>query len=390
MQLIVTVPELNKRSQVPPVFPHPETIIGVVLEGFRFEGEQVSLEDIPNPAMGTWYRDRDGYYYWGGGLMEDIEVMAPPMETSPREVTAPTAAPEIDPAKMGWGFKSFGIDKIWSETKGEKIKVALLDSGLNFNLDDFKDNPNISFYNAFNDSENKNDCLDSDITGHGTDCTAILCAKGASFYGVAPDISLVVIKITNQEGGRTIPAFKRGLSKAIDEGADVISISFSLAKTNSNTNDIEDIHQLVKKAYNRNITIVASAGDSGTLSFPINLYPASFPECLSIGGITMNRKRSNSSCRSDFLDLMGPGENITSLFNPALPIKGTSFSTPFVAGVIALFKSHFLTSGKTISNMDLFDFLKRGADRNFSNYNLLEYGWGILDPLSTLNLLENH
>jgi lysozyme len=67
MQLIVTVKKLNKRNRVPAKLTDKDSIIGTVFQGFKFEGTEVPT--VPDPALGKWYQDRDGYYYWGGGLM---------------------------------------------------------------------------------------------------------------------------------------------------------------------------------------------------------------------------------------------------------------------------------------------------------------------------------
>jgi GH25 family lysozyme M1 (1,4-beta-N-acetylmuramidase) len=66
MQLIVSVKKLNKRSSVP-ISLAEKNIIGTVLQGFHFEGEEITI--LPNPALGKWYKDRDGSCYWGGGLI---------------------------------------------------------------------------------------------------------------------------------------------------------------------------------------------------------------------------------------------------------------------------------------------------------------------------------
>jgi chitosanase len=71
MQLIVNVKKLNKRSSVPASLSE-KNIIGTVFQGFQFEGEEITT--VPNPALGKWYKDRDGSVYWGGGVItvEDV------------------------------------------------------------------------------------------------------------------------------------------------------------------------------------------------------------------------------------------------------------------------------------------------------------------------------
>jgi lysozyme len=79
MQLVVTANKLNRRSS-PPVSLADKNIIGTVLKGFRFDGEEV--QDVPNPALGKWYMDHDNACYWGGGL-----VIEKPITVSPLRVT---------------------------------------------------------------------------------------------------------------------------------------------------------------------------------------------------------------------------------------------------------------------------------------------------------------
>lgn len=41
-------------------------IVGTVNRGFTFEGSEIP--NIIDPSLGRWYKDRDNYFYWGGGL----------------------------------------------------------------------------------------------------------------------------------------------------------------------------------------------------------------------------------------------------------------------------------------------------------------------------------
>ncbi len=75
LQLTVSVNKLNKRSAIPASLPDSATIVDVVSSGITFQGELVPYD--PSQPPGGWYVDREGYYYWGGGLaVENIEVVA--------------------------------------------------------------------------------------------------------------------------------------------------------------------------------------------------------------------------------------------------------------------------------------------------------------------------
>ncbi|MET1055702.1 MAG: hypothetical protein ABWY16_10385 [Pedobacter sp.] len=67
-QLLVKAPKLNRRSIVPPFLPYTKGIAGTVNQGYTFEGEEALPSEVPNPALGKWYKDSSGYYYWGGAL----------------------------------------------------------------------------------------------------------------------------------------------------------------------------------------------------------------------------------------------------------------------------------------------------------------------------------
>jgi hypothetical protein len=71
--LKVIVNKLNRRRAPIVDFGEKENISGTVSKGYLF----VSVQEITN-GLGKWYMDRDGYYYWGGGLtilsVNDTEV----------------------------------------------------------------------------------------------------------------------------------------------------------------------------------------------------------------------------------------------------------------------------------------------------------------------------
>ena len=392
MQLEVIVKKLNQRSKVPDSLPDPLNIVGVVQEGFRFEGEQVNPELVPPFHTHKWYRDRDKHYYWGGGLrvldMAPPPVkVAPPVKATPPVKAAPPESVDMLVGVKDWGFIDFKIEEVWQTTKGKDIHVVVMDTGLNFDLDDFKNIPGVTYYDALTDTTIKENCKDNDSKGHGTDCASFLNAQGIKIFGVAPEIKFSVIKISDSSGQRTLPLAIKGMKKVIEWKPDVVSTSFIIARTTQNSAGIDKLHEVVKEAHAKNITIVCAAGNSGGLSDPVDNFPASFPECISVGGITKNRARSKFSTKSNFLDLMGPGENLFSLSRPNTRINGTSFSAPFVAGIIALVKSTAKKQGRTLTNTELFTILENSADKNVQNYNPIDFGWGIVNGPAAIQLL---
>lgn len=63
---IVTAPKLNKRKSVPATLSDKSNIAGTVAKGFTFDADEII--GVRDANLGKWYRDRDSFYYWGGGI----------------------------------------------------------------------------------------------------------------------------------------------------------------------------------------------------------------------------------------------------------------------------------------------------------------------------------
>lgn len=72
--MIVTVTKLNKRRTPIVNLSDKSNVIGTVNKGFTFE----SVNELTN-TMGRWYEDRDGFFYWGGGLAPSTTSFAAPI-----------------------------------------------------------------------------------------------------------------------------------------------------------------------------------------------------------------------------------------------------------------------------------------------------------------------
>lgn len=70
-QLMVTK-KLNKRSALPMILPDANNIVDTVPKGYIFFGTEVMAVPgitLPQPPLDKWYKDSDGFFYWGGALM---------------------------------------------------------------------------------------------------------------------------------------------------------------------------------------------------------------------------------------------------------------------------------------------------------------------------------
>ena len=262
-QLLVIVELLNKRNAVPATFADRSGIIGVVKKGFQFEG--TACTDTQNAAPGKWYRDRDGYFYWGGGLTEVTERLRIP----------------YDEQKMGWHFRGpDGIDvlNLWNNhgLYGQNVRVAVIDSGISTSITDImnavKDrNLDMKSFVAGEGIE--------DDTGHGTQCASIIASRGMQLYGAAPQCELIVAKVRSLQKAQNSQVVLAALQWACDErNADIVSMSFNGKKEDKPIADFIADHFT-----NMNKLFIASVGNIGALGKDLPAYPANYEGCISIG-----------------------------------------------------------------------------------------------------------
>jgi subtilisin family serine protease len=161
--------------------------------------------------------------------------------------------------------------------------------------------------------------------GHGTMTAGLV-------HLVAPQALLMPLKAFSGDGTATVSAVVEAIYYAVDNGANVISMSFS-ATQNSNT-----LQTAVQYASQNGVVPVAAVGNSGIETTQI--YPASYSNVLGVASVNDQDQRSSfSNYGNGLVSLAAPGEGVITTYpgtNNYAAGWGTSFSTPLVAGGAAL------------------------------------------------------
>ncbi|MGB8951311.1 MAG: S8 family peptidase [Candidatus Aminicenantales bacterium] len=226
----------------------------------------------------------------------------------------------------------------WEETLGsEEIVIAIIDSGVSLDHSDLKN----KIFSHGRDFIN-NDYDASDDYWHGTLVAGIAAAETDNkigIAGVAWNCKILPVKVFNNTGeGGTSDIISQGIIWAADNDADVLNLSFGSSGYD------QVLLNAIKYAYDKDIVIVASAGNENTAVS----YPAAFDSyCLAVAATDYNDLRCGFSNYGTQIDVAAPGEMIYSTVPPQLdPTRspyaygiGTSFSAPHVAGLAALIKS---------------------------------------------------
>lgn len=197
--------------------------------------------------------------------------------------------------------------------------------------------------------------------GHGTMVAGLIRL-------VAPETKIMPLKAFRADGSSTTSAIVRAIYYAVEKGADVINMSFSLAQPS------EELERAILHATQRGVICVAAAGNGGQETLA---YPAALSSVIGVASTTLQDARAPfSNFGAALVKVSAPGEDLLTPYpggRYAL-VSGTSFSAALVSGAAAV-----LVSVKPEVNHET-------ADRAFRSSWFIspELGYGRLDVFEAL------
>ena len=239
------------------------------------------------------------------------------------------------------------LPEAWNVTSGkDDILIAILDTGIDDSHPDLKGK-------VVKDIKISDSTTAEDLHGHGTHVAGIAAAATNNAIGVAgscPKCKLLNIKVMGDNGQGRTSWITEGINAAVEEGADVINISAGTF------DDSDALHAAVDNAISKGVVIVAAAGNCGDgqdtcPSKNPPMYPAYYPEVISVSSTDMNDKKPDYAQYGPTVDVAAPGDAIISTFkdNQYAIMNGTSMSSPMVAGLAGLlFDTKYGTSVQSI------------------------------------------
>ncbi len=279
--------------------------------------------------------------------------------------------------------KTLGINEVLQFIKNHniatsEIKVGVLDSGIDYNHELF-DGKRLfrTYFNATNTGKKDDEFDNVSANVHGTGTTSCV-------YSTTPDsVQVGCYKTLNEKSEdyeTEVSWLVNALTAAYSQGCSVINMSFSFSI------DSTIIANLLEKLDTNGVQIFVSAGNQKYLipyGNKTNLL-CDNEHTVSVGASDAFSKLSSFSVSGHFVGFFAPGVDVAvATSNNRFRLNsGTSFSSPYAAGIFATLKS--LNSG--FSNEKIIDLMKYTCADVFAPFYHDEvwhgterYGSGILD-----------
>lgn len=350
-----------------------------------------------------------------------------PVRTTDACTTTTTTSPQAG-ASVPWGQQQLGFTGVWelSDAQGRPLRgagqtVAVIDTGVS-------PHARLPRLTGAGDAVGTTTGLE-DCDAHGTLVAGILAAApepGGGFAGVAPDVDLLSIRqssvkfvVTRGEersAAGDVASLAQAVVRAADAGATVINISeAACGPAGTSLGDGVLGAAVAYAARVRDAVVVAAAGNvdpstacgtqnalavdpQGVTAVSTVASPAWYDDdVLTVGSVEQDGSPSAFSLAGPWVDVAAPGSGIVTLDvapgstdvatdlvgetsdGRTVPIVGTSFATPYVAGTVALVRQRY----PELTAREVIDRLTATAHQPGGGWNP-QVGYGLVDPVAAV------
>jgi type VII secretion-associated serine protease mycosin len=319
-----------------------------------------------------------------------LAVLVPvtPAVAAPARHLAKTCGPVItEPlAEPPWPLLRLRPDLAWPLSEGAGVRVAVIDSGVSPNHPSLAPAvlPGADF--AVGGGGN-GEC---DENGHGTLIAGIIAGRetvsdGYSFHGIAPQAEIVPVRVLRDQQRSfeddLSPRIANAIRWAVDVGhANVLNLSLTTTPT-------PQLESAIRYALDRNVVVVAAAGNEGDSQPGQLTYPAAYNGVVAVAGVDTNDQHVQTSSPGNYVDIAAPGIRIAGpapagggyVFSEE---GGTSFAAAYVSGVAALLLGH----DHTLTPAQVEQRITRTADHPADEWDS-QVGYGVVNPARAVGAL---
>jgi subtilisin family serine protease len=270
-------------------------------------------------------------------------------------LAATPARADVARSAEGWVLSDLNLYQAWAQTRGRGVTVAVIDSGVDPSVSDLQGSvitgPDYSGVDTPSSNPNwgvHGTWMGSLVAGHGhgpDDEDGIL--------GAAPESTVLSIRVITDAGDPNYAQYQaesaakgqselaEAITYAVNNGAGVISMSLGYSAQSLT------VRKALQYAYEHNVVVVASAGNSGTAAGAAGTshapysFPANYPGVLGVGAVNESGQVSSFSSENLSVQVAAPGNQVPAQGRDGQYwyVSGTSPACALTAGVVALIKS---------------------------------------------------
>jgi subtilisin family serine protease len=296
-------------------------------------------------------------------------------------------AASADPVRdRQYWLNDYGFTKAWERSRGEGIKVAVIDTGI--------DASHPALQGAVVGG--------TDVSGlgtpdgltpvgqnnyHGTMVASLIAGRGnvddasAGLLGTASKSELLSVSMAfGVEGVDTDSQIAEGIIWAVDNGAKVINLSL----TRNSVSWPESWDQAFLYAFENDVVIVAAVGNRIDGTEQVSA-PATIPGVIAVAGVDIDANASELSSTSGLtIGVTAPSEDLVAAY-PGGEYRiwsGTSGAAPIVSGMVALIRSLYpeMDAANVVNRV-----IQSATKDGFENYSSA-YGYGLIDAEAALRI----
>ncbi|MER7167817.1 S8 family serine peptidase [Micromonospora sp. NPDC000207] len=276
-------------------------------------------------------------------------------------------------SQSDWAQLRMAADSAWTLTRGNGVKVAVIDTGVDASLQQLSGRVAVGADVTVGNGRGDTDCL-----GTGTAMAGIIAADNSTDgtpVGIAPDATILPVRMVRSSGNARAADAANAIEVAVSAGASVVAVGAYV--------DLGDpaVIASIATALNHDVLVVAPA-PTKPVTLPTPSERAGSGALLLTGGVGAGDQLADKYAEGT-VEVVAPGVDVASLGvgdGKVLSKTGSEYAVAFVAGQAALIRAAYpdLTAAQVEER------IQKTADAIGGEAPSPQFGAGMINPAASV------